>query len=255
MSLSLNRLSSKNKKKSKGIVFASFLFFGIFFSFSCNQKIQNYLKDAQKENPVLKIFLEPVEVEIEISRLSSISSAEVPNELKDQEIDYRSKEHARWFQLQLANYLEGQNFRITKMKDANLVLKTSIVDMAEIRAKKFIEGLSIGLVFGLIAGEVTGDPQVGLSVLVLEIIEEFVILYILKTYFIVTTIQAEFIDKEGNILRDKEFIAYSNDKFLKKLPEEKRSIRENQVKASLDQNAQDIVEYLKEQSLLQLENN
>ncbi|MCG9875104.1 MAG: hypothetical protein MH321_09985 [Leptospiraceae bacterium] len=216
-----------------------------FFSIGCNHKLQNYIKNSQKTKPSMYVYLEPVRVGIEIGNLSSISSRNVKSDRESKEIEYSGREHARWFQLQLANYLEENNFRISTLENADLIIKTSIVDMSEIRPKMFIEGLSIGLVFGLIAGELSGDPQVGLGVFLLEVVEEFVILYILKSYFLVTTIETEFISAKGDLLKSTEFTAYSNKEYISKLPKQKQDIRENKVRASLDQNAKDIVEYLK----------
>jgi hypothetical protein len=211
---------------------------------NCNHKLQTFLQDKKYSDPPIKVYLEQVDVRIEIDNLKSISSRKVKENLEIEEIKYRSKEHARWFQLQLANYLESENFRISTKEKADLIIKSSILDMSEIRPKMFIEGLSIGLVFGLIAGELSGDPQVGLGVFLLEVVEEFVILYILKSYFLVTTIEVEFINSEGVLLKETEFTAYSNKEFINKIPIEKQDLRENKVHASLDQNAQDIVEYI-----------
>lgn len=220
-----------------------YLFFTISLLFQfCNGNIKEFLH----KKPKPKIYLEAVEVGIKIDYLSSISSRSIPEEKEESEINYRSKSYGRWFYLQLANSLEKEGFRITNKKEADLIIKTSIVDMSEIRPKMFIEGLSIGLVFGLIAGELSGDPQVGLGVFLLEVVEEFVILYILKSYFLVTTIETEFISAKGDLLKSTEFTAYSNKEYISKLPKQKQDIRENKVRASLDQNAKDIVEYLKD---------
>lgn len=238
-----NSLLNKNAKQKMIFVYNFLLFLCLF---SCNQKIENYLKQKQSNTNTISVYIKPVTVEMEISFLSSISSRKVQEGKVEEEISYRSDYFARWFYLQLSNLLEKNHFRVTSKDKADLIIKTSIVDMSEIRPKMFIEGLSIGLVFGLIAGELSGDPQVGLGVFLLEVVEEFVILYILKSYFLVTTIETEFISAKGDLLKSTEFTAYSNKEYISKLPKQKQDIRENKVRASLDQNAKDIVEYLKD---------
>jgi len=210
----------------------------------CYGNLKEFLQKPEKP----KIYIEPVQVGIEIDSLSSISSRSVPKEKFKDEISCRSQANARWFYLQLTNAFEKTGYHITSKDGADLIIKTSIVDMSEIRPKMFIEGLSIGLVFGFIAGEVTGEPEVGLAVFLVEVVEEFVILYILKSYFLVTTIETKFITPNGEILKSTEFTAYSNKEYINSLPKQKQSLRESKVHASLDQNAKDIVEFVTKHS-------
>lgn len=183
-------------------------------------------------------------MDIEILFLRSISSKTAEGDEKKILIQKLSQQNANWFRTRLRSTLLKNGISVVDRDRANVIFKTKIVDMGEVRPKMFIEGLSIGLVLGLIAGEVTGNPEVGLAVFVWEVIEEFIILYVLKSYFMVTTIELTAEDLDGNVLLSKEFTAYSNDDFIKKLPEFSKNLRENKVRASLDQNAGDITEFI-----------
>lgn len=219
----------------------NFLFISLVFCYSCTSDLKNFI---DHQNDPIKIYLEPTEVDIEILFLRSISSKKAEGEEKKVLIQKLTQQNANWFRTRLRSTLLKNGIPVVNRDRANIILKTKIVDMGEVRPKMFIEGLSIGLVLGLIAGEVTGNPEVGLAVFVWEVIEEFIILYVLKSYFMVTTIELTAEDLEGNKLLTKEFTAYSNDDFIKKLPEFSKNLRENKVRASLDQNAEDITEFI-----------
>jgi len=216
----------------------------IVFIFHCNKEIRSYV---ESKNTPLKIYLEPTRIEIDIYFLRSISSLEVEKDRKEEIIKQVSLEHAEWFQTNLKKNLMDQGMEITPKDTADIILESAILDMGEVRPKKFIEGLSVGLVLGAIIGELTGDPQVGLAVFVWEVIEEIIIVYLLKSYFMVTTIGLTVKQTDGAILGSKEFTSYSNKEYEKNLPEEIRSLRENKVRGSLEQNAKDIVEFLKKE--------
>ena len=216
----------------------------IVFIFHCNKEIRSYV---ESKNTPLKIYLEPTKVEIDIYFLRSISSLEVDKDKKEEIIKQVSKEHGEWFRNRLENILIEQGMEVVPKDQADLILESVILDMGEVRAKKFIEGLSVGLVIGAIIGELTGDPQVGFAVFVWEVIEEIIIVYLLKSYFMVTTIGLTVKQTDGTILGSKEFTSYSNKEYEKSLPEEIRNLRENKVRGSLEQNAKDIVEFLKKE--------
>jgi len=116
--------------------------------------------------------------------------------------------------------------------------------MGEVRPKVFIQGLSVGLVFGIIIGEATGKPDIGLAVFVWEVIEEIIIVYLLKSYFMITTIGLTVKDVNGLEITSKEFTSYSNDEFEENLPEFTKFLRENKVRGSLEKNARDIAEFI-----------
>lgn len=219
----------------------NFLFISLVFCYSCTSDLKNFI-DHQSDP--IKIYLEPTEVDIEILFLRSISSKTAEGDEKKVLIQKLTQQNANWFRTRLRSTLLKKGIPVVNRDRANIILKTKIMDMGEVRPKMFIEGLSIGLVLGLIAGEVTGNPEVGLAVFVWEVIEEFIILYVLKSYFMVTTIELTAEDLEGNKLLTKEFTAYSNDDFINKLPEFSKNLRENKVRASLDQNAEDITEFI-----------
>lgn len=208
---------------------------------NCNETLKSYIKE---EKNTLKVYIEPTQIDIDILFLRSISSKEVSSEKKSEMIKTVSENHARWFQTRLKTALLKDGIAVVEKDKANLILRTKIVDMGEIRAKMFIEGLSIGLVLGIIVGGATGDAEIGLAVFVWEVIEEIIILYILKSYFMVTTIELSAENKEGKLLLSKEFTAYSNDKFIEKLPEFAKGLKENKVRASFDKNASEISEFL-----------
>ena len=208
----------------------------IVFIFHCNKEIRSYV---ESKNTPLKIYLEPTKVEIDIYFLRSISSLEVDKDKKEEIIKQVSKEHGEWFRNRLENILIEQGMEVVPKDQADLILESVILDMGEVRAKKFIEGLSVGLVIGAIIGELTGDPQVGFA--------EIIIVYLLKSYFMVTTIGLTVKQTDGTILGSKEFTSYSNKEYEKSLPEEIRNLRENKVRGSLEQNAKDIVEFLKKE--------
>jgi len=219
----------------------NFLLIPLVFCYSCTSDLKKYINDQR--DPI-KIYLEPTEMDIEILFLRSISSKTAEGDEKKILIQKLSQQNANWFRTRLRSTLLKNGISVVDRDRANVIFKTKIVDMGEVRPKMFIEGLSIGLVLGLIAGEVTGNPEVGLAVFVWEVIEEFIILYVLKSYFMVTTIELTAEDLDGNVLLSKEFTAYSNDDFIKKLPEFSKNLRENKVRASLDQNAGDITEFI-----------
>ncbi len=166
------------------------------------------------------------------------------------EAEFKKKvleQHANWFHTRLKDLLRKEGVAVVQKDKANLILETKIVDMAEVRPRLFIEGLSVGLVLGVIVAELTGEPEVGAAVFVWEIIEEFFILYLLKTYFMITTIELTVKTPEGNILKSSEFRSYSYDEYNESLPEFTKYIRENKVRGSLAENAKQIARFLKDQ--------
>lgn len=155
-----------------------------------------------------------------------------------------SEEHAKWLDTNLEKILLQQGITIVSKNNADLILEPAILDMGEVRARKFFEGLSVGLVLGWIIGEMTGDPEIGLAVFVWEVIEEIIIVYLLKSYFMITTINLTVKKTDGSILGSKEFTSYSNKEYENNLQEDTRSLRENKVRGSLEKNAKDIAEFL-----------
>ncbi|MDF3818652.1 hypothetical protein P3G55_02000 [Leptospira sp. 96542] len=220
-----------------------FYFFILFFLFflGCNRDLRTHISN---KNNNLKLYLEPTVVDINILFLRSISSKNPPDHLTKETIQKVSNLHSNWFNARLKRQLLQDGIAVVNKEHANTILETKIVDMGEIRAKMFLEGLSIGLVFGLIAGEVTGDPAVGLGVFLWEVVEEIIIVYILKTYFMVTTVEFTAKSMDGKILRNTEFTAYSNESYLKNLPDFTKDLKENKVRGSLEQNAKDISRFL-----------
>ncbi len=218
----------------------------LFFFPFCNKQIRNYLNS--RPSP-LKIYLAPTKLDIDILFLRSISSREEVGKSKRKElIKEISNQHADWFSQRLEKYLIKLGYEIVPKENADLILESSILDMGEIRVRKFIEGLSVGLVLGAIIGEATGDPQVGLAVFVWEVIEEIIIVYVLKTFLMITTIEIIFKNADGKLLDSKEFTSYSNRTYEKTVPENLRSLRETRVQGSLEQNANDIVEFISDVS-------
>jgi hypothetical protein len=141
--------------------------------------------------------------------------------------------------------LQEEHIKVVPVDNADLILDTKILDMGEIRARKFIEGLSVGLVLGAIIGEATGDSKIGLAVFVWEVIEEIMIVYLLKTFLMITTIELTILEPDKTIVLKKEFTSYSNRDYEKTVAENLRDLRETRVQGSLDQNVKDIVEFLK----------
>lgn len=236
------KVGNSLKKLFKLIFICSILFFQI----RCNQEIREYVQS--KQSP-LKIYLAQTYVDIPIYFLRSISSSEEEDSQKRKElIKQISKQHADWFKLRLEKYLKEQGYEIVPKENADLILESSILDMGEVRPRKFFEGLSVGLVLGAIIGEATGDPQVGLAVFVWEVIEEIIIVYVLKTFLMITTIDLIFRQPDGKILAHKEFTSYSNRAYEKTVPENLRSLRETRVQGSLEQNIKDIVEFISDAS-------
>ena len=176
--------------------------------------------------------------------IRSISSLEVYDDNKKELIKKVSQEHAEWFNQRLESSLRKEGIEIVPKDNAELVLESRILDMGEVRTRKFIEGLSVGLVLGLIIGEATGDSQVGIAVFVWEVIEEIIIVYLLKTFLMITTIGLVIKKQDGTVLSDTEFTSYSNRDYEKTVPEMLRSFRETRVQGSLDQNVQDIAKFL-----------
>lgn len=154
--------------------------------------------------------------------------------------------HANWFDVRLRRYLLANGVHLVNEREkADLVLETTILDMGEVRPKIFIQGLSVGLVFGFIIGEATGEPEVGLAVFIWEVIEEIIIIYLLKSFFMITTIEMKVSTPSNEVLMEKEFTSYSNEEFEETLPDFAKKLRENRVRGSLESNARDIADYLK----------
>lgn len=220
-----------------------FLFiFTLFFGIHCHRDFHNYV---QSRSTKLKVHIRPTEVGIDILFLRSISSLEVPSELRQEWIRRVTERHAQWFDVRLRRILLSEGIAIVSEEKADLILEPSIVDMGEVRAKVFLQGLSVGLVFGIIIGEATGKPDLGLAVFVWEVIEEIIIVYLLKSYFMITTIDLTIKMPDGSVLASKEFTSYSNEKYEENLPDFTRNLRENKVRGSLEENARDIAEFLK----------
>ena len=211
---------------------------------ACNREIRNYINS---NNSPIKVYIEPTIVEIDIYFLRSISSLEVSDENKKEIIKKVSKEHAEWFNTRLKNTLSTKGMEIVPRDNADLILESRILDMGEVRTRKFVEGLSVGLVLGALIGEATGDPQVGLAVFVWEVVEEIIIVYLLKTFLMITTIGLVIQKQDGTVLSDTEFTSYSNRAYEKTIPESLRSLRETRVQGSLDQNIKDIVKFLEKE--------
>jgi hypothetical protein len=174
-----------------------------------------------------------------------ISSQDTSSEKRKELIRKISKEHGQWFQARLEKTLQEEHIKVVPVDNADLILDTKILDMGEIRARKFIEGLSVGLVLGAIIGEATGDSKIGLAVFVWEVIEEIMIVYLLKTFLMITTIELTILEPDKTIVLKKEFTSYSNRDYEKTVAENLRDLRETRVQGSLDQNVKDIVEFLK----------
>lgn len=211
---------------------------------ACNREIRKYINSNSFP---IKVYIEPTIVDIDIYFLRSISSLEASDENKKELIKKVSKEHSEWFNTRLKNSLSTNGMEIVPKDNADLVLESRILDMGEVRTRKFVEGLSVGLVLGAIIGEATGDPQVGLAVFAWEVVEEIIIVYLLKTFLMITTIGLVIKKKDGTVLSDTEFTSYSNRAYEKTIPESLRSLRETRVQGSLDQNIQDIVKFLEKE--------
>ncbi len=207
----------------------------------CHRQFRTYIN--ARENPP-KVYIEPTLVDIDIYFLRSISSQTVTNENKDVLIQKITKNHAEWFDIRLKRVLLSYGIPVVSKDKADIILEPKILDMGEVRPKVFIQGLSVGLVFGLIVGEATGKPDIGLAVFVWEVIEEIIIVYLLKSYFMITTIGLTVKDANGLAITSKEFTSYSNDEFEENLPEFTKFLRENKVRGSLEKNARDIAEFI-----------
>ncbi len=219
------------------IIFALFAFIT-----ACNVKYRDHIQS--KKDP-LKVYVAPTKVAIDIFFLRSISSSIAEGEGNEILIKKISENHARWFDVRFRRVLLDQGIAVVSKEKADLILEPNIVDMGEVRPKVFLQGLSIGLVLGFIAGELTGKPEVGLAVFAWEVVEEIIIVYLLKSYFMITTIDLEIKTAEGLHLASKEFTAYSNDEFEELLPDFTKKLRENKVRGSLDKNAREIADFLK----------
>jgi len=213
----------------------------LFLFNSCNNKL-NF--DLQPKSSKLKLHIEPTKVGINILFLRSISSGNEKDNWKEVLIKKVSERHAHWFDVRLRNIFLQNQISIVSREKADLILEPTIVDMGEIRAKVFLQGLSIGLVLGLIVGEATGKPDIGLAVILWEIIEEIIIVYLLKSYFMITTIELKIKTYENQVIASKEFTSYSNEDYEEKLPEFTRKFRENKVRGSLERNAYQILEFI-----------
>jgi hypothetical protein len=192
------------------------------------------------------VYLEPTRVGIDILFLRSISSAPLKEDSKENLIKLISERHARWFDVRLKKILYSHGILIVAKEKSEFILEPTIVDMGEIRPKVFLQGLSIGLIFGFIVGEATGKPDIGLAVFVWEVIEEMIIVYLLKSYFMITTIDLKIKSSDGSLITSKEFTSYSNDEFENGLPEFTKKLRENKVRGSLEMNASKMTDYLLE---------
>lgn len=222
----------------------SILYLSLFllFCISCNREFRESI--STRKTP-LQVYVSPTTVDIEIYFLKSISSQDTSSEKRKELIRKISKEHGQWFQARLEKTLQEEHIKVVPVDNADLILDTKILDMGEIRARKFIEGLSVGLVLGAIIGEATGDSKIGLAVFVWEVIEEIMIVYLLKTFLMITTIELTILEPDKTIVLKKEFTSYSNRDYEKTVAENLRDLRETRVQGSLDQNVKDIVEFLK----------
>ena len=229
------------KPRITGIFFTFFLF--VLLLIQCNREIKTYI---QSKNNLPKVYIEPVVVDIDIRFLSSISSEEPTTDLLKETIRRVSHSHALWFENRLREKLLKEGIIIEEKEKAKLFLSSRIVDMGEIRPKMFIGGLSIGLMIGLLVVKLTGKREFGIAILAKQVVEESVKIYLLKSYFTVTTIDIAFSIPGGNQVRSKEFTAFSNNDYLETLPELSRKLKENKVRASLDKNATEITVFLKE---------
>jgi len=223
------------------VISSSILFLILFQSNSCKSKFDSIVQNSGSK---LRIHILPTKIGINILFLRSISSIQYNGELKEDLIKKVSERHARWFDVRLRNILLSNQIAIVPKEKADLILEPTIVDMGEVRAKIFLQGLSVGLVLGFIAGEATGKPDIGIAVLVWEIIEEIIIVYLLKSYFMITTIDLKIRTPDSTIILSKEFTSYSNEEFEERLPDFTRKLRENKVRGSLENNARQILDIL-----------
>lgn len=184
-----------------------------------------------------KISVLQPDVKIEIKKLKSITS------IKDGEFDTASErqnamfEHALWMKENLEEKLIADRCKIVPTTESDFVIKLSILDLAEIRTELIIKSIAFGIMSGLAVAYLTGFKELGLGVLLFEVVEEsaypLIALYLLNEYVTIANVKMELLDKEGNLLYDEEFSAFWDFEFEKNLPENLKKERAWIVRASL----------------------
>lgn len=214
---------------------------------SCRADLRKYKTLASKQ----KIFLQPSKIAIQVDSLSSISDAGMLPGLREEDyILYSQKKQLLWFDTVWKQKFVSKGWDLATKEEADYQIEVVIVDMGEVRPRVFIEGLSVGLVLGFIAGGATGQQEVGLAVFLSEVLEEIVIVKVLKSFFAITSIHLVVKQKDGTVLTVEEFRSYASKDYLSTLSETEQDKQENRIRSNLFQNAKDAFQYLEKNTTL-----
>ncbi len=216
-----------------------------FFSFACQK---SYL--VSEPSKQISFFIAPSQIEIEIDSLSSLASRKLKEgEIESKEIEIELNHIKRWIDSRALHHLTSQGIAVSKEKNRAYSLELRVLDLGEVRPRIFIEGLSVGLVLGFLASSVSGNPDLGLAVFVTEVIEEIIIIKVLKGFFSIATIEMTLRSPNGEVLKTREFRTYRDTRYSESISPILRDSEEVRIRSSLDSSLRNMAEYLKNQSL------
>lgn len=205
-----------------------------------------YLEKKDPAPKEARYFLKPIQIQIEIDSLSTVSSRMVGSpEGEKEEIRKELVHLLRWLETRARNRFAEDGILLTNQVANGSSMELRILDLGEVRPRVFLEGLSVGLVLGFLAGAATGNEEIGLAVFLSEVVEEVVILKVLKSFFYITTIEMTLRDKDGLVMDQGEFRTYRNRDYAKTVPESLQNTSEVGLRSNLDASLRNISHYLK----------